>query len=103
MRKILVLLLLAAPLILSCTSSTASRKEAQEEKGVKEYPMAVDVKKFEQDYAKVHGNELKKMRERGQPLLKLPLRMERPCFIRLTEARASPAQAATEKTAQKKA
>ena len=67
MRKILVLLLLAAPLILSCTSSTASRKEAQEEKGVKEYPMAVDVKKFEQDYAKVHGNELKKMREEGSP------------------------------------
>lgn len=67
MRKILVLLLLAAPIILSCTSSTASRKEAQEEKGVKEYAMGVDVKAFEKDYAKVHGNELKKMEEDGNP------------------------------------
>ena len=67
MRKILVLLLLAAPLILSCTSSTASRKEAQEAKGVQEYAMGVDVKVFEKDYAKVHGNELKKMEEMGNP------------------------------------
>lgn len=67
MKKFLVLLLLATPLILSCTSSTASRKEAQEAKGVKEYPMAVDVKTFEAEYAKVHGNELKKMEEMGNP------------------------------------
>lgn len=67
MKKFLVLLLLATPLILSCTSSTTSVKEAQGGKGVKEYPMAVDVKAFEKDYAKVHGNELKKMREEGSP------------------------------------
>ncbi len=67
MKKILVLFLLAAPLIISCTSSTTSQKKAEDEKGVKEYVMAVDVKKFEEDYAKVHGNELKKMAEDGNP------------------------------------
>ena len=67
MKKILVLLLLTAPLIISCTSSTTSQKKAEDEKGVKEYAMAVDVKKFEADYAKVHGNELKKMEEDGNP------------------------------------
>ncbi len=69
MKKILVLLLLAAPIILSSANSTVSGKDTKEEsaKGSQEYVMGVDVKEFEKEYAKVHGNELKKMEEDGNP------------------------------------